>query len=105
MPVNLTPILKMNDSQITLATVQMHKRELKNKITEGKERYTRLKDLLREYKAELTMEWLDSPVALVEIEDEIEYMKVLIRRERELINADVMRWKSWKEEEDRLKGD
>ena len=94
----------MTDIEFVLAKLKGDKRELKNKITEGKERYARLKGLLRGYKAEIIMDWLDSPSALIEIEDQIENMKFLIRREKEVINADVMRWKRLKEEENVLMG-
>ena len=94
----------MTDIEYVLDKLVVDKRELKTKITGGKERYARLKGLLRRYKAELTMEWLDSPVVVVELEEQIENMKELIRIQRELINADVMRWMTLKEEENRLKG-
>lgn len=94
----------MTDIESVLAKLVVDKRELKTKITRDKECYVRLKCLLRRYKAELTMEWLDSPVVIVELEEQIENMKELIRIQRELINADVMRWMTLKEEENRLKG-
>jgi hypothetical protein len=94
----------MTDIEFVLAKLKCDKRELKNKITEGKERYARLKGLLRGYKAEIIMDWLDSPSEFIEIEDQIENMKFLIRREKEVINADVMRWKRLKEEENVLMG-
>jgi len=72
-------------------------RAIKDKITAGKKRYARLKDLLREYKAEFTTEDPDSPLMFAEIEEQIETMKTRIRIERELINANVMRWRHLKE--------
>ena len=94
----------MTDIESVLAKLVVDKRDLKTKITRDKECYVRLKDLLRKYKTELTMEWLDSPVVIVELEEQIENMKELIRIQRDLINADVMRWMTLKEEENRLKG-
>jgi hypothetical protein len=98
---------KMSDIEQTqniLAKLRHDKRELKQKITRGKERYQRLKGLLRGYKAELIMEELDSPYALIEIEEQIEHMKSLIRTERDMINSDIIIWKTLNDEEHMLRG-
>ena len=95
----------MTDIESLLTKLVVDKRELKTKITGDKERYARLKGLLRRYKAELTMEWLDSTVVMVELEEQIENMKELIRIQRELINEGVAHWMTLKEQENRLKGE
>ena len=95
----------MTDIESVLTKLVVDKRELKTKITGDKERYARLKGLLRRYKVELTMEWLDSPVVMVELEEQIENMKELIRIQRELINEGVAHWMTLKEQENRLKGE
>lgn len=93
-----TPI---EDIPLTLVMLHDEMKGLKRKITEGRARYTILKGLLTGYNTELRTTRLDSPVILVEIEEQIENMKTLIREERDQINADIALWHNlndWKKE-------
>jgi hypothetical protein len=85
---------------MTLAFIYDEMNALKTKITRGKECYTRLKNLLKGFKKLIPIT-VNSPVIFVEMEEQIENMKNLIRTKRYQINSNVMLWRrlnDWKTE-------
>jgi hypothetical protein len=88
----------IEDIPITLAVIYDKMKALKRKIRQGKECYARLKGLVKGLK-KLTPITVNSPVIFVEMEEQIENMKNLIRTKRDQINSDVMLWRrlnDWK---------
>lgn len=91
----------IEDIPMTLAFLYEDMKGLRRQIKEGNECYARLMGLLRGYKAEITTMAVNSPVILVEIEEQLENMKTLIRTKREQINSDLALWHNmnkWKTE-------
>lgn len=87
----------IEDIPMTLAFIYDYMKDLKRQITRGKECYARLKGLVRGLKKLIP----NSPVILVEMEEQIENMKTLIRAKRDQINGDVVLWynlNEWKTE-------
>jgi len=90
----------IEDIPMTLAFIYDDMKDLKGQITRGKECYARLKGLVRGLKKLIPI-IVNSPVILVEMDEQIENMKTLIRAKRDQINRDVTLWHNmnkWKRE-------
>ena len=90
----------IEDIPMTLAFIYDDMKDLKRQITRGKECYARLKGLVRGLKKLIPI-IVNSPVILVEMDEQIENMKTLIRAKRDQINGDVTIWynlNEWKTE-------
>jgi hypothetical protein len=90
----------VEDIPMTIAFINDEMKALKTKITRGKEIYTRMKSVLKGFKKLIPIT-VNSPVTFVKMEEQVEFIKDLIRDKRDQINSNVMLWmrlNDWKTE-------